>query len=232
MFDFIRKPTLWDTWDRKLDFTIGTKRQFSLKTIQDLAVYNVLQDVRDKWIAEIGGGHSRLLPRLAKTNRCFNIDKFEGLAGGPAMAKYIWRVKNIRAYLGDQDPALTDGMFDLLFSISVVEHVPTDRLAAFHADQLRILKPGGLFLHAIDLYLEDRPALHTVERFEHYRAWVTGTAGVEPIGPVFDGDCRFTCDLATNPDDVMYAWGEIAPQLTELRQHAQSVSLLLGGRKL
>ena len=69
--------------------------------------------------------------------------------------------------------------FDVVFSISVVEHVGTaEELAAFHEDQLRILKPGGMFIHAIDLYLEDEPSPYWVQRFDAYRSWVTSSESV------------------------------------------------------
>lgn len=107
--------------------------------------------------------------------------------------------------------------FDVVFSISVVEHVPTEDLAAFHADQLRILKPGGMFVHAIDVLLLDEPPDYEVRRFETCREWVTSD-GVLPLGAVYEGPCRFTCDLVSNPDNTMFAWTNIDSRLDELNQ--------------
>lgn len=199
---------------------------------EDLAVYLHLRNTTGKHIAEIGAGHSRLLPTLAKTNTCVAVEKFEGKGGGPTAASSIPNVRTVSAYLGENDPLLVADSFDVVFSISVVEHVPTEQLAAFHEDQLRILKPGGMFIHAIDLYLEDEPSAYHVQRFDAYRSWVTSSQHVTPVGHVYQGPCRFTCDLATNPDKVMYTWGRAAPDLIELRQVAQGVSLLVAGRKL
>jgi hypothetical protein len=143
-------------------------------------------------------------------------------------------VRIVPAFMGESSPLLNTGSFDVVFSVSVVEvveHVPTEDLAAFHEDQLRILKPGGMFIHAIDFYLEDEPAAHHLNRFDRYRSWVTSSESVVPVGQIYRGPCRFTCDLATNPDNVMYAWGRVAPKLIELRQSAQVVSLLVAGRK-
>ncbi len=83
MFDFIRKSLLWDAWDRGIHKEIGATGTFHLKTIQDLAVYSRLRELNGKTIAEIGGGNSRLLKRLAEKNTCFNVEKFEGAGGGP-----------------------------------------------------------------------------------------------------------------------------------------------------
>jgi len=233
MFDFIRKPTIWKAWDEGLETSIGkTTHSFGLKSIQDLAVYGELKEETGKAIAEIGAGYSRVLLALAKANRCVAVEKFEGKGGGPKTKKADAGVEHVSAYLGVNDPLLPTAAFDVVFSISVVEHVQTSELAAFHADQLRILKPGGVFMHAIDMYLQDTPEAQYVRRFEAYRAWVALTRGVEPVGPVYWGTCRFTNDMATNPDNTLYRWGKSAPNLINLRQQAQSVSLLLAGRKL
>lgn len=280
MFDFIRKPLLWQAWDADLDKEIDEASSFRRKSIvvspvlgviargmrhlagsrgsrfpagrfsvfaaqflprqsadawhqtQDLAVYMHLRQASGKHIAEIGAGHSRLLPTLAKANTCVAVEKFEGKGGGPTTVSPIPNVRTVSAYLGDNSPLLGTETFDVVFSISVVEHVPTDELAAFHEDQLRILKPGGMFIHAIELYLEDEPSAYHVQRFDAYRSWVTSSESVSPVGHLYRGPCRFTCDLATNPDNVMYAWGGAAPELNELRQAAQGVSLLVAGRKL
>jgi SAM-dependent methyltransferase len=232
VFDFIRKRLVWDAWDNGLADEIGEPPRFQLKSMQDLAVYLHLREMTGKQIAEVGAGNSRLLPTLAVANTCVAVEKFEGDARGPTKENVLPNVRNVSAYLGEADPELASGSFDVVFSISVVEHVRTENLDAFHRDQLRILKPGGMFLHAIDVYLEDEPAAHHVRRFEAYRDWVASTDGVAPLGSVYQGPYRFSCDLATNPDDLMYHWGQVAPALIGLRQVAQSASLLVAGRKL
>ena len=245
MFDFIRKPLLWQAWDAGLDeevLDIGedrTRRQllsqnvhtFQLKSMQDLAVYVHLRDLSGKQIAEVGAGNSRLLPRRAQANTCVAVERYEGQGGGPTTASPIPGVHVVPVFLGESSPLLAAESFDVVFSISVVEHVPTEELAAFHEDQLRVLKPGGMFIHAIDVYLEDEPSAYHLQRLDAYRSWIT-SGNVKPVGHIYEGPCRFTCDLATNPDNVMYAWGRVAPALIELRQAAQLVSLLVAGRKL
>lgn len=230
MFDFVKKPFLWKAWEEGLADEIGDTDYFHLKSIQDLAVYTHLREYRGANIAEIGGGASRLLETLAKNNDCYNIDKFEGDGGGPSGEVAIRGVQTVRTFLGEQSPLLRSSFFDVVFSISVVEHVPTENLPAFFADGLRILKPGGLWIHAIDMYLEDEPAGHHKVRYDAYRNWLRSEQ-LEPTGPINDGPLAFSCDMATNPDNIMYRWGRIAPALTPLRQKAQSVSLLLAACK-
>ena len=93
-----------------------------------------------------------------------------------------------------------------------------------------LLKKGGLWLHSVDIYVEDKPGPYFISRYEALRSWATD-ARVTPIGTVFEGPLAFTCDIASNPDDTMYRWGQVSAKLIPLRQRAQCVSLLIGVRK-
>lgn len=229
MLDIIRKPFLWQAWDQNLGKDLK-EVTFHLKSIQDLAVFSLLRELKHKEIAEVGGGVSRILPFLAKSNRCSNIEKFGGLGGGPKKENKIKGVVNVHCFLGEYSSELADASFDAVFSVSVVEHVPNDQLGDFFKDGVRILKPGGLWLHAIDLYLEDEASSHQISRYEIYKSWVNNDY-MTPVGEVFSGPLSFSCDMATNPDNVMYQWGRVAPKLTPLRQRAQSVSVIAAGIK-
>lgn len=230
MFDFVRKKDLWRFWDNDLDKDFKQNRRFHLKTIQDLVVYDQLKDSSGLKIAEIGGGNSRLLKTLRAQNACFNIEKFEGQDGGPSKEVHIKGVKNIGVFLGENSPLIETGAFDVVFSVSVIEHIGSSDLDSFFEDGLRMLKPGGLWLHAIDMYLDEAPTGFILDRFNRYKSWVSDTR-MEPLGPIFEGQAAFTTDMATNPDDVMYQWGKVAPNLIELRKQAQSVSIILAARK-
>ena len=230
MLDFIRKPMVWKAWDDGHEVEIGRTQAFSIKSMQDLAVYSFLRGSVGRKIAEAGGGKSRVLQNLGKSNECFNLDKFQGTDGGPDKEVHIPGVKNVKTYLSEFSPELEAGTFDAVFSISVVEHVLDARLRAFAEDGARLLKPGGLWVHAIDMYLEDAESPQARRRFDQYRQWLE-LGEFEPLGPIFDGELRFTADMISNPDNVMHMWGRVAPALTELRQRSQGASLLLAARK-
>src|ERR1700752_4455773 len=131
MFDFIRKPLLWQAWDAGLDeevLDIGedrTRRQllsqnvhtFQLKSMQDLAVYVHLRDLSGKQIAEVGAGNSRLLPRRAQANTCVAVERYEGQGGGPTTASPIPGVHVVPVFLGESSPLLAAESFDVVFSI-------------------------------------------------------------------------------------------------------------------
>src|SRR5262249_2556416 len=87
---------------------------------------------------------------FCKRNRCTNIDPLEGYHGGPRGQRTGIKYKQIYGEIGKTSGALQDSAFDLVFSISVVEHVLQSDLDAFFADIARILRPGGRMLHLID----------------------------------------------------------------------------------
>lgn len=150
-----------------------------LKPYQDLLVLSFIRDnvPPGSRLLEIGGGNSRVLAHLAGTYECWNIDKFEGVGNGPLEAREAgYRI--VRDYIGNASPELPDGYFDLVFSISTLEHVPdedTAHLDAVLQDMDRVLRPGGLSLHCLDILFkadgvwtnrilprihESRPTLH------------------------------------------------------------------------
>lgn len=231
MFDFIRKPEIWAALDEGL--LKGThQHSFHLKTMQDLFILQRLQGFKGATIGEVGGGASRVLPELARNNKCFNIEPFEGVGNGPQEEIRLPGVGNIRASVGKSQPSIDDATFDVLFSISVVEHVKNEDLQGFFDDCVRILKPGGVMYHAIDIYISARPSQFWQNRFQLYRNAVASRADAAPIGPVYNGTLTFSPDMASNPDIVMYRWRSLSPLLDDLRQHAQCVSLKAGLKRV
>jgi ubiquinone/menaquinone biosynthesis C-methylase UbiE len=63
--------------------------------------------------------------------------------------------KFIKGYLGNGTPGLPSNYFEMIFSISVLEHVPFEAKDAVYAEMYRILKPGGWIAHSIDCVGED-----------------------------------------------------------------------------
>lgn len=232
MFDFLRKDALFAALDRGLPKKLKAAAPFHMKTTQDCFVYGFLEEAASMDIAEVGGGDSRLLKAISAKNRCINIEPFAGNDGGPAQAVNIPGVKNVRALLGEDTSELNDESFDVVFSISVVEHIPYRQLNAFFEDGLRILRPGGLWLHAIDSYLGDEPNKHISDRIAIYRSWASAPGKTEPVGDIFDGPLVFSSDMASNPDDIMHAWGRVAPDLVEKRKSMQGVSVVVASRKV
>jgi len=127
--------------------------------------------------------------------------------------------------MGDFDESVPSNYFDVVFSISVVEHVLNEKVEPFFADCCRILKPGGMMAHAIDVYIFNVPG--NLERLDLYRSAVE-TAGLEWVKqPKIDRRAIFKTCFASNSDATMGAWNKIVPTLRSVREEAQSVSVKL-----
>lgn len=148
-----------------------------LKVYQDLCVYNFIRDnfPQGARLLEIGGGRSRIIAALQGDYEIWNLDKLEGLGHGP---KALWHEEGhrlVRAYIGDFSDELPDGYFDLVFSISTVEHFPHDPVVvdAILQDIQRLLRPGGYSLHAVDGLLHpDSYVIHPMVTAAHERGWI------------------------------------------------------------
>jgi glycosyltransferase involved in cell wall biosynthesis/ubiquinone/menaquinone biosynthesis C-methylase UbiE len=131
-----------------------------LKFYQDLLVLRFIRDnvSPGSRILDVGGGISRILAHLAPNYECWNIDKLDGVGNGPRAVKDP-PYRLVRDYMGNFNSELPDGYFDLVFSISALEHVPQHDSALFDSiinDINRVLKPGGLSLHLFDIVLKQK----------------------------------------------------------------------------
>lgn len=77
-----------------------------------------------------------------------SLKKFEAAVGERKHTSFV------RGFMGSFQNQLEDKCFDLVFSISVVEHVPAEKKRDFYRDIYRVLKPGGYMAHSIDIFDE------------------------------------------------------------------------------
>ena len=105
---------------------------------------------------EIGGGNSRIIEALKHDYEFWNLDKFEGMGGGPLEIKEHEGVRLVRAYVGEHSTLLPDKYFDAVISISVLEHVgdEDETFENILSDINRVLKPGGLSAHCFDIVVK------------------------------------------------------------------------------
>jgi SAM-dependent methyltransferase len=118
-------------------------------------------------VLEIGGGLSGFQFVLSRLGcQVVNIDPglvAEGNKGWPCDANTMRSLN--RAFGTDvelrnctvRDAALEPERYDRAFSVSVLEHLSPDEIAEVCATVYRALKPGGLFVLTIDLFLDTYP---------------------------------------------------------------------------
>ncbi|HSV26304.1 MAG TPA: glycosyltransferase, partial [Sedimentisphaerales bacterium] len=147
----------------------------NLKAYQDLLVMNFMLDnvPPGSKLLEIGGGDSRIIAALERSYECWNIDKLEGRGNGPVDVK-ARGYRLIRDYMGNFSRELPENYFDVVFSISALEHVPEDEQTFENIclDIDRVLKVGGYSLHCFDVVLKtDAPWTNKLMpfMFERYR---------------------------------------------------------------
>lgn len=235
MLRFVTKAEYWALLDQGVDKLLSkAKFAWHLKSIQDVVTAGHLKDITDADIAEIGGSYTRLLPYLATRNRCTNIDKFDGSHGGSADVPTIDGVAVQKCYLGVDSEIIPSASYDVMFSISVLEHVPLANLDRLFAEQYRITRPGALCVHLIDVYIGDSgnesivAAINAyLQPFEDGRFISTdpswNRSELFPLG--------FSTAWASNPDNVMHQWNTSFPALRKRREQSQSVSLVWVGRR-
>ena len=231
------KEDFWAAEDAgMLNLSRFRRAHFSIKNMQDAVVLHRLGALRDKDIFEAGGGHSRVLGHYCRNNRCANIDPLEGEGGGPTRRKVLSRhhfepYRQIFASVGRSSSVIAEGSCDVLFSISVIEHVPLNAIDIFFADIARILRPGGRMLHLIDSYLGEDPGINAeaVERFPAYaRVFETGSFVPADRRRIMSiKDIRFHPRMATNPDNSMNEWNRLAPSLRHVRAEGQACTFIL-----
>lgn len=226
MFDIISKEDYWSYMD--LGLVKSSVR--NLKNAQDGYALDRLREVSGARILEIGGGESRVLDAMAADgNECWNADDFKGSGNGPVKIPKGTSYKIAPVLLGDFAPDLPDSYFDYVFSISVVEHIPGKVLLPFFVDACRVLKPGGVMFHAIDLYLYDDHELpHARKQMSRVQAYLD-TVDQLPLEwqltPSIGADVTFKTRYAANSDEQLYNWSVSLPDLRPMRSAAQNSSI-------
>lgn len=215
-----------------IELRLSSRAEFTLKTAQDMYVLSRLGDLKGARVLEAGGGNSRVLRVLAENNECWLVDKFEGKGSGPKDMPRIPGVKFTLDYMGTFNPDIPDNYFDTVISISVMEHIPLEKLEDFFIDCARVLKPGGTMIHAIDTYVFDEldqgsaDSGFWADRLEAYLELAARTrSGMRFLEePQMGRSPLFSCRYASLSDNVMYGWQKNSP--SRKREIGQLVTIL------
>jgi SAM-dependent methyltransferase len=232
MLRFVKKNEYWRAEDEgflgRVDYD---PVYWHIKQVQDAIVLKMLGDIAAKSIVEAGGGKSRVLGWLAKANACTNVDELKGKDGGPVRGLDDRNIRHIFGRIGATHNDIPDASQDVVFSISVVEHVPTPQLEGFFDDIARMLRPGGQMIHLIDCYLRapDEDNSDEAGRYDEYIK-VFDRKRFRPYSPpdiIKREAIGFHPRLASNPDRIMNMWNKDNPQMRRLRAEAQGCTWVM-----
>lgn len=106
-------------------------------------------------ILEVGGGEPLVSGCLQELGyEVTLIDPYDGSGNGPQEYKRFKhaypKVRILQRYFEKDCPVLTGETFDCIFSVSVLEHIPTEKLKGLFEGIAQFLKPGGYSIHSVD----------------------------------------------------------------------------------
>jgi SAM-dependent methyltransferase len=115
-------------------------------------------------VVEVGGAYSSLPAYLADQH---GVEAWVGddFGASEPTEEAVWsrwgdprelprvrpQVKYVFQNFGEFSPEFPDRYFDRVFSVSTLEHVPAPQMDAMWKDMHRVLAPGGVELHTIDV---------------------------------------------------------------------------------
>lgn len=160
----------------------------SLGRYPDLATRNKdLKDVQRPWVLkailekvpqrarllEIGGGDPWVADLLSKEGHDVSIiDPYDGRDNGPRdvekFRRSFPRIHFIQGLFPLALEAHAEARFDGIYSISVLEHIPTNEIDRVGKGIHRLLKPGGLSVHAVDHVLLGNGDVAHLTNLEHW----------------------------------------------------------------
>ena len=112
-------------------------------------------------LLEIGGGEPIVSGLLAELGYDVTlIDPYDGFGNGPTdYERYVElfpQVKIVREYFRPEMKTFPGKSFDAVFSISVLEHFPTESLTPCFQAVEEFLRAGGASIHCFDFILQGR----------------------------------------------------------------------------
>ena len=110
-------------------------------------------------LLEVGGGEPIASGFLSELGYDVTlVDPYDGFGNGPTdYQRYVElfpHVKIIREYFRPGMEALAAESFDAIFSISVLEHIPTTSLSSCFEAMAEFLAPQGVSIHCFDFILQ------------------------------------------------------------------------------
>ena len=141
-------------------------------------------------LLEIGGGEPIVCGFLSELGYDVTlVDPYDGFGNGPTdYQRYVEQfpqVKIVRSYFRPGLPDLAAQSYDAIFSISVLEHIPSDPLSETFDAIAEFLSPCGASIHCFDFILQGHGDAHNLEHAQRILAEQRRITGA-PDDPPFE----------------------------------------------
>ena len=229
LFDFNRRQVYnfhhLDAENYGVNPELVEKQKWGLKGYGYSTVFELVQKMHSQAkgslkILDVGGGGSAL-PRVLSEQfgaDAWLVDDF-GIESNDESTQ-SWYDPNFRETLPEKNPTihyvfgrlggpekygLEQGSFDLIYSISTLEHIPMTMIGAVFDHMIELLKPNGTMIHTIDL---------TSRKFPQWKTFLTDyfkTRGVAPATFEIKNFNELTeaDPILLEPPEVVYLfWGK------------------------
>lgn len=136
---------------------------WGLKQMGNLFCVDSIRQLNSSKVLEVGGGLNLFFDEDSHRNNYeyWMIDKI-GFYDKQKFEESLNKRKNtkfVNDLLGNFSTDLPSNYFDLCFSISVLEHSPTEKIKEIVEDMYRVVKPGGYIAHTIDVNYQQKNML-------------------------------------------------------------------------
>jgi SAM-dependent methyltransferase len=145
-------------WDAAKKYPMLSKHQNTLKPLGYAEAMNLIDENGFGKILEVGHGTGSFIFELLY-DRCelWGLDDTikDNFVPEEKLKKYrndYPKVKFHHGLLGQYNPALPQNYFDMVYSISTIEHIPKEDLSKVFDESFKLLRPGGIVFHSYDVY--------------------------------------------------------------------------------
>lgn len=147
-------------WDVAKKYPVLSNHPNTLKPLGYAHIITLIETFKPKRVLEVGHGAGTYIYQLYKDNieiEFWGLDdevKDSSVSVEDLKNVRLWNphVKFVSGLLGSYSKELPDNYFDLVYSVSVIEHIPHEFLNSVFEDTYRILRPGGIVSHSYDIY--------------------------------------------------------------------------------
>ena len=171
MFEIGTTDHLWEVAKK---YPVLSNHPNTLKPLGYAHIVTLIETFKPKRVLEVGHGAGSFIFQIFKDNKdieFWGLDdevKDSAVSAEDLEKMKIWNphVKFVSGLLGANLKELPENYFDLVFSVSVIEHVPHENLDDVFKDTYRILKPGGIVAHSYDVFYsqDTKPVFEAFEK--------------------------------------------------------------------